>query len=342
MSKIGIFAGSDLFTASVLPNVLSGIRELGMRAHVYFPKAKSFAPTTHPALRKYRIVESELLSDVVHPILDHHPVVNNALCFSPFGLAKKSDCPVALVENINADAFLDQLESEKIDSILSIRCLQIFSKEFLMRFEKKSDGFLWNLHCGPLPTLRGAMPIFWTMLHEKTHATLSLHEIVSKVDKGRVADAVATQLEPGLSLLETTCQPVDAAVELILRSIKNHNEGLIQFSVQNEAIARYYSYPTYSDIERFLQSGQQMLPPDPIHYIVDKYSAPGSALSQDLHKKLQAHTQELERSTQDSPYKYNALQSDRFFSPQSEKKPGEHYLSYKETPPNNTGSYTPH
>lgn len=334
MSKIGIFAGSDLFTASVLPHVLSGIHGLGMRANVYFPKAK-FAPATHSALRKYRFIESELLSNVIHPTLDDHPVVNSALCFSPLGLVKQSGCPVEMVENINTDAFLDQLESENIDSILSIRCLQIFSKKFLMRFEEKNNGFLWNLHCGPLPTLRGVMPIFWTMFHEKTHATLSLHEIVPEIDKGRVVDTVVTQLEPGRSLLETTCQPVDAAVSLILGSINKHKQGRIPFSVQDEALDRYYRYPTYSDIERFLQSGQQMLPSHPIPFLVNKYSIDGTVLSQELHSKLQVHLQEFERTIPYSVCSYNTSQNDRFFSPQSEKKPGEHYLDNKETPANN-------
>lgn len=335
MLKIGIFAGNDLFTASILPRVLSAINRLGISANVYLPKPKPFAPTTHYALRKYRLIESELLTNVVHPILDEYPVVDSALCFSPQGLVQKSGFPVEMVENVNTDAFLNKLKSEGIDSVLSIRCLQIFSKRFLALFEERNRGFLWNLHCGPLPALRGAMPMFWTMFHQRTHATLSLHEIVPKIDEGRVVDAVTVELKPGCSLLETTCQPVDAAVSLILGAINKHEQGLIRFSVQDNALGSYYSYPTSSDIESFLQSGKQMLPPNPIPFLVNKFSVEGTVLSKQLQSKLQGSLQEFEKTTPDDVYLYNntLLKNNHFFSSsQSEQRHGESCLSNRETP----------
>ncbi len=327
MSKIGIFAGNDLFTAIVLPQILSGVNRLGINANVYFPKPKPLALTTHHALRKYRLIESELLTNVIHPILDEHPVVNSALCFSPQGLVEKCGFPVKEVENVNTDDFLKKLEAEEIDSILSIRCLQIFSKRFLGLFEKKNGGFLWNLHCGPLPQLRGAMPIFWTMLHERTHATLSLHEIVPKIDEGRLVDNVTVELKPGCSLLETTCQPVDAAVSLILGAINKHEQGLLRFTTQNDALGQYFSYPTNSDIESFLRSGKQLLPSNPIPFLVNKFSVQGTGLSKELQGKLQDHIQEFERTTLDDVPK-TSLMNNRFFSSsQSEQMSGESCLS---------------
>jgi folate-dependent phosphoribosylglycinamide formyltransferase PurN len=277
--QIGLFVGSDLSSSMLIKHLIPDIQRLGWRVKVYLPENKPLAPTADYRLQTFYQYERRLLSNVQH-ILDQHPTSFRANCYSYKALSNIFDVQIEPVSDINSELFLAQIAQE-LDAVLSIRCLQIFRLPFIELFSKK-DGFIWNLHSGPLPQCRGAMPIFWTMMNDIPKVTLSLHEITPKIDEGRVIAEKSFEYSTEKSLLEVSCDSVEYAASLITNSFECRKKGDLQPISQSNKHARYYSYPKQHDVELFFSAGKKMLPLAPADYVVSQLSGDEPTLKQAL------------------------------------------------------------
>ncbi len=76
---------------------------------------------------------------------------------------------------------LNKLDLKKFDLCVSFGYRKIIDRKHLLSFKRKP----LNLHLSYLPFNRGAHPVFWSFI-ENTPSGVTIHEINSKLDKGRI------------------------------------------------------------------------------------------------------------------------------------------------------------
>lgn len=291
LRTVALFAGNDLSTQYFLPALLSRITATGFKAKVYYTEKKTSARSSGALLSRFALYERRLLT-AIHAVTDKYPLQKGVSCYSPKGLAEAFNVEVEHVDNVNSLAFLNQLESEAPDGSISIRCLQIFSPAFIKLFhEPNTNRFLWNLHSGAVPQCRGAMPLFWTMLHQLPSATLTLHEVNQGIDTGRVIEARRVPINYDKSLLETSCDTAIGGARLVLKALEQHHKGRLNLQEQTEEGAEYNSYPTDKHIGEFLSLGCSMVPPNVSLMLAGAFSPLNSALFKEILGALERETQ---------------------------------------------------
>ncbi|MDP3559397.1 MAG: hypothetical protein Q8R79_03485 [Legionellaceae bacterium] len=282
MTKIAIFPGSDFSTAQWLFRFLNKMPKK-YQVTLYFSKTPMKAIHLPPNGAQFSMYERGLLPHI-HRILDQYPPLEEAVCFSPQGLAKKYNTQVFMLENINTPCFTEQLKAENFRAAVSIRCMQIFHQPIINTF----DGIPFlNLHSGALPGCKGAMPLFWTKFNRESLATLSLHEIVRGIDEGRVVGKTTFAIDQNMSLLELSCKSVPYGVDLVLETLNRELSGQRVFPEPiNHTLDKYNSYPSQDDIARFESDGSKLLPEDPLDFVLKAYAAQEQGLLDKLYKAV--------------------------------------------------------
>ncbi len=81
--------------------------------------------------------------------------------------------------NPNKQQVINRIKELDADIILST-CGYIFKKKIL---DAPKIGVI-NKHAGPLPSYRGLMPVFWTLLEGKQKVGVTIHFMDKEIDKG--------------------------------------------------------------------------------------------------------------------------------------------------------------
>ena len=97
-------------------------------------------------------------------------------------LFKQYEVPIIETGSVNEANYVSTLRALKLDLIVSVAAPQIFKKELL---SSARLGCI-NIHSGRLPCYRGMMPIFWQLLAGEKTATVTIHEMVEKLDAGGI------------------------------------------------------------------------------------------------------------------------------------------------------------
>ena len=114
-----------------------------------------------------------------------------------------------------------------------------------------------NLHTGKAPEYRGSAPAFWELYHAEDQVGVTVHEVTSELDAGRILLQESVPLSPAPSgdpvrYVETfrseTLEP--AGVRLIAEAVGAVARGEVELRSQDETRARYFGPPTRGDIWR--------------------------------------------------------------------------------------------
>ena len=110
-------------------------------------------------------------------------------------------------------------------------------------------GFL-NLHMSALPLYAGLDSIFWALYHGEKEIGVTVHAVVPELDRG----AIVLQRKIPVHFLDTEESLYDRALwlgtALMVRAVKQIEEGKAQFQPQDEAKASYFSWPSAGDRSR--------------------------------------------------------------------------------------------
>ncbi|WP_202814219.1 formyltransferase family protein, partial [Legionella shakespearei] len=264
--KIALFAGNDLSTMVWLNHFMK-LKPEHWQINIY----STGTPVTKRCalLRQYHYFERDILPEL-HARFDKRPLVEDAMCVSPYHLSRLHHVSWKVVNNLNTPSFLDEIKSEEFHGALSVRFLKIFKPDFIGLFQ---DKFLWNLHAGALPQFRGVMPLFRTMNQGLPQTTLTLHQIDKGIDTGSVVTSMSFSRDNSLSLLESTCVNAIKGAEMVLDTLEKRVQGTLELNPQPVSIGTYpyNTYPTHEEIVGFKNSGLKMLPQSPLAFILKQY-----------------------------------------------------------------------
>jgi methionyl-tRNA formyltransferase len=150
-------------------------------------------------------------------------------------------------DNINKEvAFLDKLESERVDLIIVLAFAQFLGKRVL---ELPQIG-CFNIHTSLLPKYRGAAPIQYALLNGDSSTGVSIQRMVKKMDAGDlvISHPISIQENETGGQLYTKLK-YQAALSLN-DLITNYLNGKITYTPQDESAVSFA--PTLKKTDGFL------------------------------------------------------------------------------------------
>lgn len=154
-------------------------------------------------------------------------------------LARRESIPLVAARSVNDPRYVDQVRQLHPDVIVSVAAAEIFKEELLTSARL---GCV-NVHSGRLPKYRGMMPTFWQMLHSETHATVTVHEMVPRLDAGAVLGTVEHPIHAHDRLARLMTEGKREGARLLIRVLREVNAGTAKPEQVEMADTSYFSFP---------------------------------------------------------------------------------------------------
>lgn len=157
--------------------------------------------------------------------------------------------------DINSEACLKALERRGPQVLLSVAAPQIFREAAL-----RAAPVVLNVHSGKLPTYRGMMPTFWAMERGEEEITVTVHEMVRRLDAGDVIAEFPVLIEAGDSAFELSARAKAVAGREVARLLASMGDGAPEpIRTLDMAAQSYYGFPTREDAKRLRARGRALL-----------------------------------------------------------------------------------
>lgn len=201
----------------------------------------------HHQMRQLKYLEQGCLDDL-NLFLSATPSRSSIISFEQ--LADYFKVPVQIVNDINAPNRIEELSDLAIDLVISIR-YGVIIKESVIGLSNKG---IINLHSGILPSYRGVMATFWSMLQEEEEIGTSLHYIDSSdIDAGPIIKISRQKVDYQKSYWFNVLRLYRQGVKDILGCLELiRAEADVQRVLPNIESGKYYSFPNNQDLEKFL------------------------------------------------------------------------------------------
>jgi methionyl-tRNA formyltransferase len=103
------------------------------------------------------------------------------------------------------------------------------------------------------------MPTFWQMRFGEPSATVTVHEMTSKLDAGAALGTVECPIHEHDSLHRVMIETKREAARLMIRVLRELGGGRSNPEALDLTNASYYSFPARSDARSFRKRGHRML-----------------------------------------------------------------------------------
>ena len=170
-------------------------------------------------------------------------------------VAQKYKIPVILTTSVNDNSYIETITRLNPDVIASVAAPEVFKKPILSVPNLKCI----NIHSGRLPVYRGMMPNFWQLLHGEPNATITIHEMVEKLDAGGILATEEFELRQADSLDRIIIGTKQAGARLMNEVLSNFHSMCNQIQTLDMSEASYFSFPTSKDVRTLRQRGHRML-----------------------------------------------------------------------------------
>lgn len=170
-------------------------------------------------------------------------------------LARDTGIPLLETTSVNDPAYIAKVREMRPDVIVSVAAPEIFRKDILAAARL---GCV-NIHSGRLPKYRGMMPNFWQLLHGETHATLTVHEMVPKLDAGAIIATHEFPLRERDTLDRVIRETKQEGGRLMIRVLRSLVTGTSTRTPLDMTNAQYFKFPQPEDVKKFRARGHRML-----------------------------------------------------------------------------------
>jgi methionyl-tRNA formyltransferase len=170
-------------------------------------------------------------------------------------LARRAGIRILPTTSVNDEAYLDEVRALAPDVIVSVAAPEIFRRDILAAAPK---GCI-NIHSGRLPEYRGMMPNFWQMLHGESEATVTVHEMVEKLDAGGVFATRPVPIRRRDSLDRVVTETKREGARLMIDVLLRIRAGGVRPQPLDMGGAKYFSFPGRADARAFRKRGHRLL-----------------------------------------------------------------------------------
>ncbi len=174
--------------------------------------------------------------------------------YSVASVAQQYGVPVEERANINAAEYVNWIQENSIDVLLSVSASQIFQEELL----NAPNEYCLNVHTAKLPEYRGMLPTFWALYHGEENIGSTVHTMVPEVDRGEIVNQTTFPVESDMTLDEAIKRGKREGGKLAAQSINEISDGTISTS-EMAAEGSYFSFPTRKQRREFQRRGNRLL-----------------------------------------------------------------------------------
>lgn len=170
-------------------------------------------------------------------------------------IAARRGVPIRRCSDINDEGCLQALRELDPHVLLSVAAPQIFREAAL-----SAAPTVLNVHSGRLPRYRGMMPTFWALEKGESEITITVHEMVKRLDAGDVVAEFPVPIATGDSAFELSARAKAVAgreVARLLGSMRSGAPATVRPLDMSEQ--RYFGFPTREDAKRLRAMGRALL-----------------------------------------------------------------------------------
>jgi len=160
----------------------------------------------------------------------------------------------AVVRDVNAPAFLEELRALRPDVLISVSCPLIFRKPLI---ELAPRGIL-NLHGAILPQYRGVMPAFRMMANGEKKAGVSIYFVNEDIDAGDLCGQHIFDIHDKDTLDTFLVRSKAAAADLLLEVLRKMEDGTVTRTPLNLGQGSYYRWPDATAVTQFRMRGRKL------------------------------------------------------------------------------------
>ena len=171
-------------------------------------------------------------------------------------LAWENDIPLLSTHDINCLETREEIAALKPDILLSNNFHQILKKEVL---SLPHIGSI-NAHPGKLPLYRGMLPHFWAMLDGRKKLGVTLHEIDTGVDTGRIFSEKHFRFRPKETFYRVWQKTALCNAKLLKNFFSRlRRKKRVSLKIQKTSHkAKTFSFPTEKEYSRFQSQGRKL------------------------------------------------------------------------------------
>ena len=170
-------------------------------------------------------------------------------------LATDAGIEVLPTTSVNDPNYVDKVRKLKPDVIVSVAAPEIFKVDILSAARLRCI----NIHSGRLPRYRGMMPNFWQLLNGEPCATMTVHDMVPKLDAGDVLATREFSLRECDSLDRVITGTKQEGARLMIEVLRRIASGAVVPVALDMGEAHYYSFPKPADAKSLRRRGHRML-----------------------------------------------------------------------------------
>lgn len=196
----------------------------------------------------YHILKNILLSK----ISSRYPAIG---CYSINNIADKYNIDLLYFKSVNSTDFINYVEVNSIDLIISIASPERFKDSILAAPNKCCI----NYHTGLLPKYRGRQPLFWAMLHNEKEVGISVHVMDKKLDNGPILVQRKITISPEDSLHSLYLKTIKIGPQLLIDAINILNDDKPDRIDNDFTKAEYLSFPNNKDAQLFRKRGMRFI-----------------------------------------------------------------------------------
>jgi methionyl-tRNA formyltransferase len=169
-------------------------------------------------------------------------------------IAQAHGVPTEERSSVNASRFVDRIERENVDVLLSVSAPEIFDPEVL----NAPDWGCINVHTAKLPKYRGLLPTFWALYHDDDEIGVTVHTMAEEIDRGKIVRQTTFPVGASPTLHDVIEQGKRVGGSLAA-------ETLAEIAAGEESLApmtgeeSYFSFPTVEERREFQRNGGELL-----------------------------------------------------------------------------------
>jgi methionyl-tRNA formyltransferase len=169
--------------------------------------------------------------------------------------AARYHVPVRRLRTINDPSYLQTLNRRGVDVLLSVSAPEIFRRDALA-----AAPHVVNVHSGKLPEYRGMMPTFWALADGAESVTVTVHEMVERLDAGPILGELTVPVEARESAFDVAAKAKELAGRELARMLARLGTGPWPAGrVPAPSQGPAYGFPTREAARRLRASGRRLL-----------------------------------------------------------------------------------
>lgn len=169
-------------------------------------------------------------------------------------VARTQGVSTEMLDTVNDERFVERVEDEEIDVILSVSAPEIFGPQLL-------DAPAWgclNVHTAKLPKYRGMLPTFWALYHGDDEIGVTIHTMEEEIDQGQIAKQSAIPVASSDTLDDVIKRGKQEGGRLAARTLTELAEGDLPLRPM-EGEESYFSFPSAAERRELQRRGRRLL-----------------------------------------------------------------------------------